>query len=95
MSTGPAQRHLLRLLELAADEPPAADDLECRAAAQPERLAAGLVDEAFANDDVTDGDGARVFIDERLAEFAGLVSLATRTRVAGIAAAMIDERAPS
>ncbi len=95
MSTGPAQRHLLRLLELAAGEPPADDDLESRAAAQPQRLAAGLVDEAFANDDVTDGAGARLFIDDRLAEFAGLVSLATRTRVASIAAALIDERAPS
>lgn len=94
MSAGAARPHLLRLLGL----PPTAalpdTEVDAAAAAQAERLATGLVDEAFANDDVTDGASARLFVAERLAESAGLLSLVTRTRIGALADAVIAERAP-
>ena len=94
MSARAARPHLLRLLGL----PPTASlpdaELDAAAAAQAERVATGLVDEAFANDDVTDGAGARVFVAERLAECAGLLGLPTRTRIGALADAVIADRAP-
>ena len=94
MSAAAARPHLLRLLGL----PPTAalpdTELDAAAAAQAERVATGLVDEAFANDDVTDGAGARIFVAERLAECAGLLGLPTRTRIGALADRTIADRAP-
>lgn len=94
MSAGAVRLHILRLLGL----PPAAAlpdaELDAAAAAQAERVATGLVDEAFANDDVVDSASARVFVAERLAECAGRLSLTTRTRIDALATQVIAERAP-
>lgn len=94
MSTGPARRHLLRLLERVADD--AIDDAALAQLANTRigSLAAGLVAEAFASDDVTAPAPAQAFVDERLGEFGTLISAETRAAIARHACALIAERAP-
>lgn len=94
MSAGPVRLHILRLLGLSPTAALPDPELAAAAAAQAERVAMGLVDEAFANDDVSDGAAARIFVAERLAECAGLLSLTTRTRINALADRMIADRAP-
>lgn len=94
MSTGPARRHLLRLLERVADD--AIDDaaLAQLATTRVGSLAAGLVAEAFASDDVTASAPAQDFVNERLCEFGALITAETRAAIARRARALIAERAP-
>ncbi len=94
MSTGLARRHLLRLLERVADD--AIDDaaLAQLATTRVGSLAAGLVAEAFASDDVTASVPAQDFVNERLGEFGALITAETRAAIARRARALIVERAP-
>ena len=89
---GPARRHLLRLLERGPDA--AFEDGTELAAADVELVTGGLVAEAFASDDVTDGASALGFVHERLTELDDLLSAATREAVAALAGALVQEQAP-
>lgn len=91
---GPARRHLLRLLTRAPDDAIGDRALAELAGAEAEAVAAGLVAEAFASDDVTDGASAQAFVEERLSEWAALVSAEARGAMAARAGALIAERAP-
>ena len=62
--------------------------------ARPERVVHGLVDEALASDDVLSAHDARLFVEERIAEWTGLLDAALRHRLAGMASAEIQRRAP-
>ena len=93
MLTPPA-RHLARLLEVSPDGADAAATLARAAAAAPDRVAARLVDEAFANDDVTGALAAQTFVAERLSEWADLLDPDLRRRIASLAAEVIARRAP-
>ena len=90
----PASRHLSRLLGY----PPQADltpaDLAGGVLARPERVVHGLVDEALASDDVLSAHDARLFVEERIAEWADLLDAGLRQRLAGMASAEIQRRAP-
>ncbi len=94
MSRGPARRHLLRLLERVADDTIDDAALVQLATTRVGSLAAGLVAEAFASDDVTAPAPAQAFVDERLGEFGALINAETRTAIAQRACALIAERAP-
>lgn len=93
-----ARRHLERLLGPAPAESPAEglsqDALTDRVLADPERIASGLVDEALASDDVMSAGEARAFVDERLAEWGDLLEKMLLQRLASLASAEVERRAP-
>ena len=91
--TTAALRHLARLLGLPATAPPIPDTLAA-AAADPQRVAAALADEALASDDVTSAAAARAFVEERLAEWSDLLDAELRQTIAAAAFALIERRAP-
>ncbi len=88
------QRQIARLLGYPADASLTDGDLNQGVLASPERVALGLVAEAFASDDVTSGSDARAFVEERVAEWEGVLENEVRQRVASIASVEIQRRAP-
>ena len=94
MPATPDRRHLLRLLGRSADADLPAAPLRAAVCEQAEHIAAGLVDEALSNDDVTSAAAARAFVAERLAEFDDLIDPDVRGRIGALATAEIGRRAP-
>ena len=89
-----AQRRLARLLGHGPHEIPSDDNLRLIAAREPARLAVELVREALASDDVTSAEGARLFVEERLAEWSDLLTDDTRRAIGDAATEEIQRRAP-
>ena len=89
-----ARAHLTRLTGYSPGEDPTDTDLAAAVAANAENIVEGLVAEALVSDDVLSASDAQAFIDERLAEWAGLLSRSLRTSIATDAAALIKQRAP-
>ena len=90
----PIQRQIARLLGYPASATLTDADLNAGVTAQPERAAAGLIDEAFASDDVGSAADARAFVEERVADWQGVIDDDVRHRVASIASVEIQRRAP-
>ncbi len=88
------QRQIARLLGYPLSATLTDGDLNAGLMAQPERAAAGLVDEAFASDDVGCANAARSFVEERVAEWQEIISDDVRHRIASIASIEIQRRAP-
>ena len=90
----PIQRQIARLLGYPLSAALTDGDLNAGLTAQPERAATGLVDEAFASDDVGSAAEARAFVEERIAEWRDIIDADVRHRVASIASVEIQRRAP-
>jgi hypothetical protein len=90
----PIQRPIARLLGYPLSASLTDGDLNAGLTAQPERAASGLVDEAFASDDVGSAAEARAFVEERIAEWQDVIDDDVRHRVASIASVEIQRRAP-
>lgn len=90
----PLQRQIARLLGYPAEASLTDADLNAGVLARPERVALALVDEALSSDDVMSGADARAFVEERVAEWAGLIDDPVRHRVASLASVEIQRRAP-
>lgn len=88
-------RQIARLLGYPVSARLTNGDLNAGVLANPERVAEGLVDEAFASDDVSSGEEARAFVEERIAEWEGVLEGAVRNRLASLASVEIQRRAPS
>ena len=88
------QRRLARMLGHGPQETPTTDTLGIEAVRDRIRLAAELVREALASDDVTSADGARLFVEERLAEWSDLLADDTRRAIGQAAGEEIQRRAP-
>ena len=88
------QRRLARLLGYGPHEILTDGDLRLAADRERTRLAAELVREALASDDVTSAQGARLFVEERLAEWSDLLPGDTRQAIAQAANEEIQRRAP-
>ena len=89
------QRQIARLLGYPSTASLTNSDLQSGVLANPDRVSHGLVDEAFASDDVSSGADARAFVEERIAEWAGVLDGALRNRLASLASVVIQRRAPS
>ena len=92
--TNAASQHLARLLGYPAGGGPTGSELERAVAEAVEQVAAGLAAEALASDDVQSGAEARAFVEERLGEWAEVLSRTVRHRIAGAASVEIQRRAP-
>jgi len=90
----PTQRQIARLLGYPTTAALTDGDLNAGLTAQPERAATGLVNEAFASDDVGSAAEARAFVEERVAEWQDVIDDDVRHRVASIASVEIQRRAP-
>ena len=90
----PIQRQIARLLGYPASATLTDADLNAGVTARPERAAAGLIDEAFASDDVGSAADTRAFVEERVADWQGVIDDDVRHRVASIASVEIQRRAP-
>ncbi len=89
------QRQIARLLGYPATASLTRADLQAGVLANPERISHGLVDEAFASDDVSSGADARAFVEDCIADWDPMLDAATRNRVASLASVEIQRRAPS
>ena len=89
-----AQRRLARLLGYGPQETLTSDELGHAADRERIRLATELVREALASDDVTSADAARLFVEERLAEWSDLLADDTRRAIGQTANEEIQRRAP-
>ncbi len=94
MESPAAQRRLARLLGYGPQGVPTDSELRHAAGRESSRLAAELVREALASDDVTSAQGARSFVDERLAEWGDLLTDDISRAIAHSAIEEIDQRAP-
>jgi hypothetical protein len=91
----PTQRQIARLLGYPATATLTNSDLQSGVLANPDRVSHGLVEEAFASDDVSSAADARAFVEERIAEWETVLDGALRNRLASLASVEIQRRAPS